>query len=257
MPEKVYIGTARDDFEGCLAGENIYLTKHTWDCGWYWGFGYIGNGGLHTHFDRAFLNINKYTPDEIFTECVFDSKIWWVLRDLFKQAYALKNVAEVYRYGGHQTTVKGITDIICDSGKAAMINKDLEKILDAIWDIVKRKERNTKMQKEKDMSANEYQRLAMVTASPAACADPILNAVLGLAGEGGEIADRIKKQRFQNHAQDYEKLKEELGDVCWYVALMATGLGVPLSDIFSQNVEKLKKRYPEGFSSEKSINREV
>jgi NTP pyrophosphatase (non-canonical NTP hydrolase) len=55
---------------------------------------------------------------------------------------------------------------------------------------------------------------------------------------------------------DREKLRNELGDVLWYVATMASDLGIPLSDVASANVDKLRKRYPEGFSVERSVNRD-
>ena len=61
---------------------------------------------------------------------------WWVIRDLFKQAYALKEAAEVYQYGGHQTTAPGITDCIKNLEMAAQINKDLEIVLNKVWDFL-------------------------------------------------------------------------------------------------------------------------
>ena len=61
---------------------------------------------------------------------------WWLIRDLFKQAYALKAAAEVYQYGGHQTTRPGMTDCIKNLEMAARINKDLETVLDKVWDFL-------------------------------------------------------------------------------------------------------------------------
>ena len=54
-----------------------------------------------------------------------------------------------------------------------------------------------------------------------------------------------------------DELIKELGDVAWYIAEIATVLDVELEDVLVQNIEKLKARYPEGFSTEKSLNREV
>lgn len=84
----------------------------------------------------------------------------------------------------------------------------------------------------------------------------LLNGALGLAGESGEVADHLKKYIFQGHELDKQHLSKELGDISWYLATSAHALGIPLSTIFDENIAKLRKRYPEGFSMERSINRE-
>ncbi len=132
---RVYLGKIKDDFKGHISGKRIWLSKHSWDCGWYWGFGYIGNANNYTHFDSCFLDIQVYKIEEIFEKTKITQSQWWVIRDLFIQAYALKKAAAVYRHGGHQTTVPGITDIIKNDDLAATINHNLEKVLDKIWDI--------------------------------------------------------------------------------------------------------------------------
>lgn len=105
------------------------------------------------------------------------------------------------------------------------------------------------------MTFNEYQELALRTASKEAFERPILNAILGLSGESGECADIVKKHEFQGHELDLNKLKDEASDIMWYIALLAEGLGVTIEDIAVHNVEKLKKRYPEGFDSKISTDR--
>lgn len=83
---------------------------------------------------------------------------------------------------------------------------------------------------------------------------------LGLAGESGEVADIVKKHIGHGHPLDnasLEKIAEELGDVLWYVAAMASHLGFDLNEIAALNLEKLQRRYPGGFSADRSINREV
>lgn len=80
-------------------------------------------------------------------------------------------------------------------------------------------------------------------------------AALGLMGEAGEVAEIIKKYRFHGHKLDIENFIKELGDVLWYIAALCTMFGVPLSEVAEANIEKLKERYPEGFSHEASINR--
>ena len=85
--------------------------------------------------------------------------------------------------------------------------------------------------------------------------DILVNSVMGLCGESGEAVDIVKKHLFHAHVLDKEKLIKELGDVAWYLAEAATALDIPLEEIFEKNIEKLKARYPEGFDTEKSINR--
>lgn len=106
------------------------------------------------------------------------------------------------------------------------------------------------------MTGNEYQRLALRTASGIEQYDLTLNGVMGLNGEAGECIDIVKKHLFQGHPLDTDKLVDELGDVLWYVAITADGIGVPLEDIMQHNIDKLRKRYPEGFDAERSIHRE-
>ena len=84
----------------------------------------------------------------------------------------------------------------------------------------------------------------------------LINGVMGLCGESGEAIDIVKKHLAQGHELDKEKLAKELGDVAWYLAETATAIGYDLEDIFQMNIDKLKKRYPEGFSVEKSVNRD-
>ena len=107
------------------------------------------------------------------------------------------------------------------------------------------------------MTINEYQKLAMTTLNPELSKkDVLINGVMGLCGESGEAIDIVKKWLAQGHELDKKKLKKELGDICWYVAETATALGFDLEDVMAANIEKLKKRYPEGFAAERSINRE-
>lgn len=105
-----------------------------------------------------------------------------------------------------------------------------------------------------DMNANEYQRKAMRTATHK-CYD-LANAALGLTGEAGEVADIIKKHLYQGHDLYPSEVIEELGDVIWYVALMADYFNVTLGFVMQQNITKLKARYPEGFDPVRSVNRE-
>ena len=106
------------------------------------------------------------------------------------------------------------------------------------------------------MTINEYQKLAMTTLNPALSdKDVLINGVMGLCGESGEAIDIVKKWLAQGHELDKEKLAKELGDICWYLAETATALGLSLEDIMAANIEKLRKRYPEGFDAARSLHR--
>ena len=108
------------------------------------------------------------------------------------------------------------------------------------------------------MTTNEYQGLAMRTSNPVLSKeDRLLNGALGLVGESGEIADLIKKNRMQGHPLDIEHVAKELGDVLWYVAETATAIGCDMETIMKMNIEKLRKRYPDGFDTERSQHRKA
>lgn len=107
------------------------------------------------------------------------------------------------------------------------------------------------------MTINEYQQLAMTTLNKEMSKkDMLINGVMGLCGESGEAIDIVKKHLAQGHELDREKLIKELGDIAWYLAEMATVLDIELEEVLTKNIEKLKKRYPEGFDKEKSLYRE-
>ena len=107
------------------------------------------------------------------------------------------------------------------------------------------------------MTINEYQNEAMRTASGINYENNgmLINAALGICGEGVEVADIVKKATFQGHEFDKEHIAKELGDVCWYIAVGARAIGYDLETIMQMNVDKLKARYPEGFKPEQSLNR--
>ncbi|MCU0495702.1 MAG: nucleoside triphosphate pyrophosphohydrolase family protein [Chloroflexaceae bacterium] len=107
------------------------------------------------------------------------------------------------------------------------------------------------------MHANDYQQAALRTATPGQeASERLLAAALGLCGEAGEFADSLKKARFQGHPLDTAHLAEELGDLLWYAALACDALNLNIAEVMEQNIAKLQRRYPEGFSSERSQQRE-
>ena len=107
------------------------------------------------------------------------------------------------------------------------------------------------------LNGNEYQKLAMKTLNPTLNKKEILvNGVMGLNGESGEVIDIVKKHMFQGHELDKEKIKKELGDVMWYVAEVCEALDLSLDEVMEGNIEKLRKRFKDGFTVNESINRE-
>ena len=106
------------------------------------------------------------------------------------------------------------------------------------------------------MQINEYQKLAMTTLNPELSPKEVLiNGVMGLCGESGEAIDIVKKHISQGHELDKEKLVKELGDIAWYLAETAYALGVDLEEVLELNIQRLKNRYPDGFTTENSVNR--
>lgn len=105
------------------------------------------------------------------------------------------------------------------------------------------------------MTFNEYQAYAQRTSNTKDLNAKVLNGVMGLNGEAGECIDIIKKWKFQGHDLDLYDFIQELGDVLWYVAECATGIGVKLDEIAAHNIDKLRARYPNGFTVDNSVHR--
>lgn len=96
------------------------------------------------------------------------------------------------------------------------------------------------------MDCTEYQRLALQTARSTEAPDEFMHLVLGVVGEAGEIAEKAKKVLRDKNAElsqvEIEGLSAELGDVLWYTAVLANFLGLALSDVAQQNIDKLADR---------------
>ena len=106
------------------------------------------------------------------------------------------------------------------------------------------------------MDVNEYQKSAMKTLNPMLDKkDVLINSVMGLCGESGEAIDIVKKWLMQGHDLDKEHLIKELGDIAWYLAEAATALDVPLETVFQGNLDKLRRRFPNGFDTQASAHR--
>ena len=104
--------------------------------------------------------------------------------------------------------------------------------------------------------ANTYQKNAMRT-----CSIPygdygamMSHAIFGLCSEAGEVAGIFQKQ-YQGHDVDPMHLKKELGDYLWMIAEACTAAGFEMADVMQENIQKLEKRYPDGFDKEHSLHR--
>lgn len=116
------------------------------------------------------------------------------------------------------------------------------------------------------MTPIEYQRLAARTEAPLDKAMYMLNGkrqvrllhgAMGCATESGELLDAIKKHIFYQKPLDHDNMREEIGDVLWYLAIICNEMDWRLEDIMELNIRKLRERYPEKFTSEKAIVRDL
>jgi NTP pyrophosphatase (non-canonical NTP hydrolase) len=106
------------------------------------------------------------------------------------------------------------------------------------------------------MTLEEYQRAAARTVNPRLSdTERLVDAAAGLAEEAGEVLGLVRKHAYMGHELDRDRLTRELGDVLWCVATIASGLGVTLDEVAAANVEKLRRRYPDGYSDEASRSR--
>lgn len=85
----------------------------------------------------------------------------------------------------------------------------------------------------------------------------LIEASLGLSGEVGEVNDILKKWIYHDKEIDWVHVEKELGDICWYIAGMCEAMGKTINDVLEQNIDKLEKRYPDGFDVERANNRDA
>lgn len=108
------------------------------------------------------------------------------------------------------------------------------------------------------MTGLTYQQLAMRTCSIPydKKEDMLIHAIFGLNSEAGEAAGIIQKV-YQGHKFDREHMMKELGDCLWMIAEACAALDTDVDTVMQMNIEKLKKRFPDGFDPEKSLHRKV
>lgn len=104
------------------------------------------------------------------------------------------------------------------------------------------------------MTLNEYQTLAARTIASDDNAQMVAHSLHGLSAEVGELHGIFQKL-YQGHHLDEEHAKKEVGDILWMLAEFCTGMCWKLSDVAQLNIDKLKARYPDGFSVDRSLHR--
>lgn len=85
----------------------------------------------------------------------------------------------------------------------------------------------------------------------------IEHGVIGAVTEVGELMDAVKKSKIYGRDFDRVNMVEEIGDVMWYLAILADDLGVSFEEIWEKNINKLRQRYPEKYTNEQSENRDI
>jgi len=126
------------------------------------------------------------------------------------------------------------------------------------------------MSKESQVTSDNYAQLAARTESvpkdiPSASPDfgkdkmlRLLHCAMGMCTEAGEIQDQLKRAIFYPGAKlDLDNIIEEAGDMLWYVGVLCNLLDISLTQLLTANINKLHKRYPEGFSGFDALNRNV
>lgn len=116
------------------------------------------------------------------------------------------------------------------------------------------------------MTPNDYQALAERTQCPqppaidrlaASQQTPLLHAVIGISGEAGELAGAVEGWLWYGKGLDVENVKEELGDLLWYVAEACNALGLSMESVMEANIRKLRTRYPDRYTDSAAANRNL
>ena len=85
----------------------------------------------------------------------------------------------------------------------------------------------------------------------------VLHGAMGLCSETGEFVDRLKRRIYYGEETDWTNLKEEAGDLLWYIAIIIDSCGTTFEQCMEKNIAKLKARYPEKFTEEDALNRDL
>jgi NTP pyrophosphatase (non-canonical NTP hydrolase) len=106
------------------------------------------------------------------------------------------------------------------------------------------------------MNTKQYQQEVKRTLNYNVSANEIISMLcMGIAGEVGELIGQLKKNIYHNHPVDRNNIILEIGDLMWYIANLCNRFNINLEKVFDKNIEKLMLRYPDGFNSDRSRNR--
>lgn len=121
----------------------VWLEEARWDCGWYWGLGYVkmfGKHECHTHFDSQFFNSGKNGYDrfkEIMTETTLSDKELWQLLELMKSAYLARNYSDMLYIGGAHYTENPCKETIKNEAEYKRINEEvIPAIMNKVYELL-------------------------------------------------------------------------------------------------------------------------
>lgn len=117
--DKIYIGINPDN-------EKEYLAPPSWDCNWYWGFGYLQNKNIHHHIDCINKDKNLFNAiKEYYTDLQLDNNKLWVFCELMATFYTLKETANLYYRGGSHYTQNPLNHLLQNKTEYDHINNEL------------------------------------------------------------------------------------------------------------------------------------
>lgn len=134
-PKNIYLGTT-------LQGDKLYLRRPSWDCDWYWGFGYVGNKDLHTHLNYLHPDKIIWKLEEVFTEDSFiikDRADYWLFCECVTSIYQLRKTAELFYRGGSHVGNNPIREELQDLELYTKINSELiPKLIDEMYKVLEK-----------------------------------------------------------------------------------------------------------------------
>lgn len=120
---RVFLGTVEANGTS-VEGKRVYLKPPSWNCNWYWGWGYIGNTHVHYHLSSMFekKDMHKGIKEHFKTFAITDDKDLWTFCELVRTFYSLQEAAEVFGRGGSHYTNNPCQELIKNADYAKHIN---------------------------------------------------------------------------------------------------------------------------------------